>query len=140
MAMPAGIRLLEDESMSINRLFDSVDKIRDTAQWRAVFGEPETVEGKTLIPVAQVGYGFGLGFGQGSGPDEEEEEPPASGEGAGGGGGATAKPLGTIVVTPETVYFQGLTDGSKVALAGIGVAALLILQLAKTLRAIFGRS
>jgi len=126
--------------MTINRLFDSVDKMRDTAQWRAVFGEPETVEGKTLIPVAQVGYGFGLGFGQGSRPTEAEEEPPAGGEGGGGGGGASAKPLGTIVVTPETVYYQPLTDWGKVALAGLGVGALLILQLAKTLRAIFGRS
>jgi len=91
----------EDQRMTINRLFDSVDKMRDTAQWRAVFGEPETVEGKTLIPVAQVGYGFGLGFGQGSRPTEAEEEPPAGGEGGGGGGGASAKPLGTIVVTPK---------------------------------------
>ncbi len=125
--------------MSLNRLFEIIEKGRETAHWRAAFGEPQVVEGRTLIPVAQVSYGFGLGFGQGMGPSEVEGEPAPEGEGGGGGGGALAKPLGVIVVTPEHVYFEETEDASRIAMAGIGLGALLILQLAKTLRAIAGR-
>jgi uncharacterized spore protein YtfJ len=129
--------------MSINRLFDTIEKTRQAASWQAAFGEPQVVEDKTIIPVAQVGYGFGLGFGSGSQPEAEPEaegERVSGGEGGGGGGGATAKPLGVIVVTPEQVCFEPVEDGGKIALFGIGFAALFILQLAKTLRAIFGRA
>jgi uncharacterized spore protein YtfJ len=129
----------EDEKMSLNQLFDTVEKARETAHWRAAFGEPQVFEDKTLIPVAQVGYGFGLGFGSGTGPSGEAGQPAPGGEGGGGGGGASARPLGVIVVTPESVYFEETEDASKIALAGIGVAALFLLQLGKTLRALFGR-
>jgi uncharacterized spore protein YtfJ len=125
--------------MSVNQLFETIEKARETAHWRAAFGEPQVFEDKTVIPVAQVGYGFGFGFGSGSGPSAGEDEPLSTGEGGGGGGGAQAKPLGAIVVTPERVYFEETEDSSKIALAGIGAVALFILQLAKTLRVIFGR-
>jgi len=132
--------------MSINKLFDTIDKTRQTAQWQAAFGEPQVLEDQTLIPVAQVGYGFGLGFGQGSQPEAESEAEPeaegapgASGIGGGGGGGASARPLGAIVVTPERVYFEPVQDQGQIALFGIGFATLFIFELARTLRAIFGR-
>jgi uncharacterized spore protein YtfJ len=125
--------------VSLNQLFDTVEKARETAHWRAAFGEPQVFEDKTVIPVAQVGYTFGMGFGSGTGPSDKEDQPAPGGEGGGGGGGALAKPLGVIVVTPESVYFEETEDASKIALAGIGVAALFILQFGKTLRAILGR-
>jgi uncharacterized spore protein YtfJ len=125
--------------MSLNRLFDTIENARETAHWRAAFGEPQVVEGRTIIPVAQVGYGFGFGFGQGTGPSEAEGEPVAGGEGGGGGGGVSAKPLGVIVVTPEHVRFEETEDTSKIAVFGIAMVALSIFQVAKTLRAIFGR-
>jgi uncharacterized spore protein YtfJ len=127
--------------MSLNRLFDTVDQVREGAHWRAAFGEPITVEGKTLIPVAQVGYGFGLGFGSGPNKPEEEGEstPSTMGEGGGGGGGGSAKPLGALVITPDCVYFEPVRDEGKIILSGIGLAGLVILQLTKTLRVIFGR-
>jgi uncharacterized spore protein YtfJ len=123
--------------MSINKLFDTIEKTREAANWQAAFGEPLVVEDRTIIPVAQVSYGFGLGFGTPAEPQEEGD--PADGpEGGGGGSGVSAKPLGAIVVTPERVYFEPVGDQSKIALFGMGVAVLFILQLAKTLRAIFG--
>lgn len=127
--------------MSINKLFDLIAEARESANWRAAFGEPQQVEGATLIPVAQVGYGFGLGFGQGtqSGREQGEGEPPASGEGGGGGGGATTKPLGTLVVSEGQVSFEPTTDTSKVALAGLAVGALALWELSRTLRALLGR-
>ena len=125
--------------MPLNRLFDTIEQACDRADWRSAFGEPQVVEGKTLIPVAKVGYTFGLGFGSGSGETEGEGEPPAGSEGGGAGGGASTTPLGAIVITPEEVYFEETMDTGKVSLAGIAFAAFLMLQLGKTLRAIFGR-
>ncbi len=122
--------------MSLNRLFDSIEQARETADWRAAFAEPQVVEGKTLIPVAQVAYGFGLGFGSGSHSPEGEE--PEAGEGAGGGSGALAKPLGTIVVTPDSVRFEPIPD-NKIPLWGMAVGALFIFEFARTVRAIVRR-
>jgi uncharacterized spore protein YtfJ len=134
--------------MSLNRLFDTIEKARETAHWRAAFGEPTVIEDKTLIPVSQVGYGFGLGFGQGGPPPEEggEAAPEAEGgetapggEGGGVGGAASSKPLGIIVVSPDGVRFQEVEDEGKIALAGILLGGLSVYQVAKTLREIFGR-
>jgi uncharacterized spore protein YtfJ len=125
--------------MALNRLFDQIEKARETAHWRAAFGEPQIAGDHTLIPVARVGYTFGLGFGQGTGPTGEEGPAP-EGEGGGAGGGASVRPLGTIVVTPDEVYFEESVDATRIALAAIGLAGLVTLQLLATLRAIFGRS
>jgi uncharacterized spore protein YtfJ len=124
--------------MSLNRLFDAIDKARDTAQWRAAFGEPLAFEDKTVIPVAQVGYGFGLGFGH---PREiPEDEAVLAAEGQGGvGGGALSRPLGAIVITEDDVYFEETVDANKVSLAGIFLAGVIVVQVAATLRAIFSR-
>jgi len=124
--------------MSLNRLFETVEQARDTANWRTAFGEPQVVEDKTIIPVAQVRHGFGLGFGSGTGEADEEGGPVPEGEGGGGGGGATAKPLGAIVVTPECVYFQETMDVAKVSIAGMILGGFFVFQLAKTLRELLG--
>jgi uncharacterized spore protein YtfJ len=126
--------------MVLNRLFDAIETTRERANWRAAFGEPQVVGDRTLIPVAKTTYGFGLGFGRGMAPESEDAEAgtPSEGEGGGTGGFGLARPLGTIVVTPERVYFEQAVDATKIALVGCAVGALLIIQLAATLRAIFG--
>jgi uncharacterized spore protein YtfJ len=125
--------------MSLNRLFDTVEKTREAAHWQAAFGDPHMEGDRTIIPVAQVGYGFGLGFGSGSGPSGEEGEPVGESQGGGSGGGALAKPLGAIVVTPERVYFEAVRDVGKIALFGLAMVAFNVFQIARTLRVIFGR-
>jgi uncharacterized spore protein YtfJ len=124
--------------MPLNRLFDAIDRVRDTAQWRAAFGEPLMIEDKTVIPVAQVAYGFGLGFGHPNEIPEEESVLVAEGQG-GVGGGAMSRPLGAIVVSADDVYFEETVDANKVALAGILLAGVVAVQAAATLRAIFSR-
>ena len=69
----------------------------------------------------------------------EEDTQPSTGEGGGVGGGVSSRPLGVIVVTPEGVYFEEIRDEAKVAILGMGMVTLSIFQVAKTLRAIFGR-
>jgi len=126
--------------MSINKLFDSIEKTREAANWRAAFGEPQEVEGKTLIPVAQAGYGFGLGFGRNApSPEAVEGDEHEEDEGGGGGGGGFSKPLGTIVVSAEGVSYQPIENENRVALAGIAFGALFIFEVARTLRALFAR-
>jgi uncharacterized spore protein YtfJ len=125
--------------MSLNRLFDTIERARDTSQWRAAFGEPQVLEDRTIIPVAKASYAFGLGFGSGTGPSDGEGEPAPGGEGGGGGGTSSAKPLGAIVVTPERVYFEPVRDDGKIALVALGMVVLNVWQIGKTLRAIFGR-
>lgn len=126
--------------MSLNRMFDLIEDAKATANWKAAFGEPRQVEEKTIIPVAQVSYGFGLGFGQGARPDQADAPTESeSGTGGGGGGGAMSKPLGVIVVKPDSVRFEPVADGTKIPLAGMVVGALFLWQVGVTLRALFGR-
>ena len=124
--------------MPLNRLFDAVERVRDTAQWRAAFGEPQVFENKTVIPVAQVSYGFGLGFGHPSEIPEEEAILAAEGQG-GVGGGAMSRPLGAIVVSEDDVYFEETMDAGKIALAGVLLAGLIVVQMAATLRTLLSR-
>jgi uncharacterized spore protein YtfJ len=126
--------------MSVNRMFKLIEETREAANWKAAFGEPRQVEGRTIIPVAQVGYGFGLGFGQGARKGQAEDtEPAAQDEGGGGGGGASSKPLGVIIITENEVSFESTLDQGRVALAGLAVGALFFWELGSTLRALFGR-
>lgn len=124
--------------MPLNRLFDAVERVRDTAQWRAAFGEPQVFEDRTVIPVAQVGYGFGLGFGHPAEIPEDEAVLAAEGQG-GVGGGAMSRPLGVIVVSDDDVYFEEAVDANKIALAGILLAGVIVVQAAATLRALLSR-
>lgn len=125
--------------MSLNRLFETIDEARNTANWRAAFGEPQAFEDRTVIPVARVRYGFGLGFGSGTGEAEEEGAPIPQGEGGGGGGATSAQPMGAIVVTPDCVYFEETSDTARISFAGILLAGFVVYQVAKTLRVLAGR-
>lgn len=124
--------------MPLNRLFDAIERVRDTAQWRAAFGEPVVVEDKTVIPVAQVAYGFGLGFGHPSEVPDEEAVLAAEGQG-GVGGGAMSRPLGALVVSEDGVYFEETVDAEKISMAGILLAGVIVVQAAATLRALLSR-
>ena len=127
--------------MSVNRLFGLIQEARESANCKAAFGEPQQIEGKTIIPVAQVGYGFGLGFGQGARASGAEGagEPSPEGEGGGGGGGASSKPLGAIVVTGDDVSFESTMHEGKIALVALALGALILWEVGRTLRALLGR-
>jgi Zn-dependent alcohol dehydrogenase len=42
-------------------------------------------------------------------------------------------------VTPETVYFEPVRDETKIAVFSVGMVGFTIIQVAKTVRALFGR-
>lgn len=80
---------------------------------KAVYGEPVSIEGKTVLPVAIIRYGFG-GSSGGKGSNWQH--------GGGGGGGLIAKPLGVVEITESQTRFIPITSGRALLVAvGLGV-------------------
>jgi len=89
------------------------------ASVKAIYGEPISAQGKTVIPVAKIGYGFGAGAGTGGVGNTS-----ARGEGGGGGGGVRAIPVGVVEITDEHTRFIPIHDRKKLAgavIAGISL-------------------
>lgn len=84
-----------------------VERLRESASVETVYGDPIERDGRTVVPVANVGYGFGGGWGT----DDEE------GEGGGVGGGASATPVGALEVDDETTRFVRFGDRRRVGVA-----------------------
>ncbi|MBD0742235.1 GerW family sporulation protein [Streptomyces sp. CBMA152] len=64
----------------------------------AVFGEPVTSDGITVIPVAEIGFGFAGGTGPEAGAANTGQ----------GGGGAGARPRGYIEIKDGTATYKPL--------------------------------
>src|ERR1022692_655051 len=70
---------------------------------KIVYGEPVSVDGKTVLPVATIRYGFGgSSGGKGNG---------------GGGGGLVAKPLGVVEITQAQTRFIPIVSGRALLIA-----------------------
>jgi hypothetical protein len=98
---------------------------------QAVFGEPVTREGLTVIPVARVRWGFGGGGGSAEGPANG----PASG--SGGGGGVAADPIGYVEIGPGGAAFRPIPQPypSPLFLLASGMTAAIVLRaLARVIR------
>src|SRR3984885_13419496 len=84
------------------------ENILSQANVKAIYGEPISAQGKTIIPVAKIIYGYGAGAGTGSVGDTS-----ARGEG-GGGGGVRAIPVGVIEISDQQqTRFVPITDRKK---------------------------
>ena len=85
--------------------------LRHGASVKTVFGDPISVEGRTLIPVAKVGCGWGGGLHPNQAdPAEEETAEPRLGLRRGMG----AKPLGVFDASQEGTEFIPLGIGTKI--------------------------
>jgi uncharacterized spore protein YtfJ len=99
------------------------ESVLGQASVKAIYGEPISAQGKTVIPVAKIIYGYGAGAGTGGMGDSS-----ARGEGGGGGGGARAIPVGVVEVSAGQTRFVPITDHRKLmsaVLAGIGLGICL---------------
>ena len=105
--------------MSTQTLLQSLkESILSQASVKAVYGEPISAHGKTVVPVAKIMYGYGAGAGTGGVGDSS-----AQGEGGGGGGGVRAIPVGVIEISYQQTRFVPITDRKMLTgavLAGIG--------------------
>lgn len=97
--------------MSSQVLLQSLkESILSQASVKAIYGEPISAHGKTVIPVAKIMYGYGAGAGTGGVGDSS-----ARGEGGGGGGGVRAVPVGVIEISDQRTCFVPITDRTKIA-------------------------
>ena len=95
------------------------ESILSQANVKAIYGEPISAQGKTVIPVAKIMYGYGAGAGTGGVGSTS-----ARGEGGGGGGGVRAVPVGVVEISDQQTRFIPITDRKRMAgavLAGIGL-------------------
>jgi uncharacterized spore protein YtfJ len=95
------------------------ESILAQANVKAIYGDPISAQGKTVIPVAKVAYGYGAGAGTGG-----MGESGAKGEGGGGGGGVRAIPVGVVEISEQQTRFVPITDRKKLSaavLAGVGL-------------------
>lgn len=67
----------------------------------AVYGDPVTASGVTVIPVARVAMGIGAGSGE-----ERKRETDEKRDGGGGGGAVSAVPIGFIEITDGSAVFK----------------------------------
>jgi uncharacterized spore protein YtfJ len=93
------------------------ERLKASADVKVVYGEPQVIEGKTIIPVAVASYGFGAG--SGGGPQ---------GQGGGGGGGMRVKPVGVVEITAERTRFIPIVDVNRLATLGLIALALLLFR------------
>src|ERR1700678_3015654 len=95
------------------------ESIVTQATVKAIYGEPISAQGKTVIPVAKLMYGYGAGAGTGGVGNSS-----AQGEGGGGGVGLRAVPVGVIEVSDQPTRFVPITSRKK--LAGAVLAGILL--------------
>ena len=94
------------------------ESILSQASVKAIYGEPISSHGKTVVPVAKIMNFYGAGAGTGGVGNTS-----ARGEGGGGGGGVRVVPVGVIEISDQLTRFVPITDRKKLTgavLAGIG--------------------
>jgi uncharacterized spore protein YtfJ len=125
-----------------------IDKLKKIGGVELSFGNPQTVNDLTIIPVARVAYGFGGGMGTGSKKKKKEkvhtiddtseemieashdEKPKKEEFGMGGGGGMQTSPIGIFVFKADSVRFYPVLSFKETAIT----AGILILMLWRLLR------
>ncbi len=117
----------------IQNILDAFGDLRKRANANSCFGKPVTVEGRTVVPVAEVAYEFEMGVEYGAEAGEETAED------AGGSGGMRVRPIAIVEVTPENVRVEPIVDEQKVAWAGGLLIAWAVSWLAWALVKILGQ-
>lgn len=102
------------------------EQIQNTANVRAVFGEPITADGMTLIPVACVKVSGGGGGGRKAAEGDAGKD-----TGMGLGVSVTAAPVGFIEIRDGEARMVDIVDKNKIGMAGMVVGGLLLLTAAK---------
>lgn len=117
---------------SLDTIEEMMDSLLGSASVEAVYGAPIKQRDTLIIPVAEVvavsGFGVGQGFG---GPEGETESTSGAGGGGGGGGSAFARPVAVVVLSPDGVRVEPVYDWTKIALAGVTLAAFAVGMLAR---------
>ena len=109
-----------------------LERVRATANVEMVYGVPQTVGEKTIVPIAALAYGFGVGAGMGRALSLGCEP-----SGTGGGGGVRVQPIAVLEVTEAGSRVIPVIDWTSIIKAA--VAVLIPLLLARSARRVIGR-
>ncbi len=126
-----------------------MDKIFSAAQPDAVFAQPVTASGYTVINACEVVVGGGVGYGVGGGTGSPEtsgqpgsqagasgaSQPSGGGGGAGGGGSSSGRPVAAIVIGPDGVKVKPVIDVTKLLIAFFTAWGAMGLMMARMMRA-----
>ncbi|WP_432193662.1 GerW family sporulation protein [Streptomyces sp. bgisy027] len=102
---------------SVTLLERLAERLGGRASVAAVYGDPVTAHGITVIPVAKVAYGFGGGTGR-------TVEGAKAGDGGGGGGGVEVRPLGYIEIRDGVTAYRPVRDPWKDVVLPLAAVAL----------------
>lgn len=88
---------------------------------KKVYGDPIEASGKTIIPVAQVGYGFGGGSGTNKTnvTADISNESKVNEEGMGSGGGMYVRPKGIYEISLQGVKYIPVSNTRQLIWAGV---------------------
>ncbi|MGD0447102.1 MAG: spore germination protein GerW family protein [Candidatus Dormibacteria bacterium] len=104
---------------------DILNRVREVATVRQVFGEPYEKDGMLVVPVARIRGGGGGGTGSDLSDGSEKGR-----HGQGGGFGIDSRPLGVYVIREGTVSWQPTVDVTRIVLQGqvVAIVALLVVR------------
>lgn len=116
-------------------IIDNLRGTRDSLTITRVFGDPYTVDGVTIVPVARLSGGGGGGGGEGSGPNEDGGT--ATGNGFGTGFGVSVRAIGVYEVRGDRLTWKPAIDVERLArngqiLAGVITLCATLLLLRRT--------
>ncbi|MGI8551234.1 MAG: spore germination protein GerW family protein [Dehalococcoidia bacterium] len=96
--------------------------LRRLASTEAVYGQPLTAHGRTVIPVARTYFVFGAGggWGEGNAGKQEPDRGRGTGEGGGGGGAGWTVASGYIELSPEGTRYVAFSDRNGRVLGAVG--------------------
>ncbi len=105
--------------MSLREFFGTlIDRLKETAQVRTVYGEPLRLEDRTLVPVAKSSYGFGSLPERGQSPESET--------GTRAGGAVSTTPMGVLEVGPEGTRFIAIPDNNPAKIVAAFAAGMVL--------------
>ncbi|MDQ7842313.1 MAG: spore germination protein GerW family protein [Armatimonadota bacterium] len=98
-------------SMFLDELQKRFAEMQTRTGISAVFGEPISIDGRTVIPVASMRYAFGMGGGMGPARGEGDQVP----GGGGGGGMARVEPIALVEVVDGKIKVQPIINVTRLA-------------------------
>jgi uncharacterized spore protein YtfJ len=119
----------KDARITVEDLMTRIGQLHHKATVKTVFGDPMTMNGRTIIPVANVRYAFGVGVGRGKSEKQE-----GFGEGGGGGGGVRIRPVAILEVGDQETKVKPIPDVTRLALAAMALVAWNLFWIAYTVR------
>lgn len=127
-------------NLGMDSVMEAAGRLFDTARPGAVYAEPVSVEGRTVINAAEVLIGTGFGGGGGYSPAMDSEGQIATdasenvGMGSGVGGFAQARPVAVIIIDRDGVRVEPVVDVTKLGLAALTAFGGMAFFLSRMLR------